>query len=262
MLIEFHKYQGAGNDFILIDNQSEIYSSLSTQQIKKLCDRHFGIGADGLMMLNKSDSYDFKMRYFNADGNESTMCGNGGRCIVKFALEMKIVSKNYTEFEAIDGVHSATILENENISLKMNNVKSIEKSEFGYITNTGSPHLVIFSTNINAIDLLKEARKIRYNDTFKKEGINVNYVEIKNDALFSRTYERGVENETLACGTGAIAIALTYASLNHNENKLKYAVNAIGGQLEISFDTEDYKSFNNIFLAGPAAHIFSGNMNI
>jgi diaminopimelate epimerase len=261
MLINFYKYQGAGNDFVLLDNRTGRYNQLNDSVIKKLCDRHFGIGADGLMLLSISDKYDFSMKYFNSDGNESTMCGNGGRCIVRFANELNIIDKK-TTFIAIDGIHEAELLENNNISLKMNDVNSIKLSEEGYILNTGSPHLVIFTENIEKINILDEARKIRYSEKYKKEGININFVHIDNNKIYSRTYERGVENETLACGTGAVAIALAYHHKNNTTGNRKYIINTLGGILNVRFENPDNQLFNNIYLIGPAKNVYRGKINI
>lgn len=261
MLIEFYKYQGAGNDFIILDNREQKYDSLTTIQIEKLCDRHFGIGADGLMLLNNSSIVDFSMKYFNSDGKEGTMCGNGGRCITRFANEIKII-KNTTTFEAIDGAHEAKILENNTISLKMSTVDNIESQEEGYILNTGSLHLVIFKKNIDKIDIIKEAREIRFSKKYLNEGININFVELIDNEIYMRTYERGVENETLACGTGAVAVALVNYLRNNLEQHKKQIIHAVGGKLEVNFDVEQNKTFSNIFLTGPAEKVFMGKIEI
>jgi len=261
MLIEFFKYQGAGNDFIILDNRRQKYDSLTTNQIKKLCDRHFGIGADGLMLLNSSLKFDFSMTYFNSDGNEGTMCGNGGRCITRFANDIKIIN-NKTTFEAIDGKHEAEILENNTISLRMSNVDKVVKNEEGYILDTGSAHLVIFKNNIENIDIIKDARKIRYSKKYFNEGINVNFVAIIDGDIYSRTYERGVENETLACGTGAVAVAISNYIRNGSKGDKNQIINAVGGKLEVQFDVEQNQTFTNIYLTGPAEQVFTGKIEI
>lgn len=261
MLIEFLKYHGAGNDFILIDNRTEQYNNLSEEDINKLCDRNFGIGADGLMLLGESENHDFTMKYFNSDGKESTMCGNGGRCIVLFAHHLGII-KESTIFTAIDGVHEAKLISPEIISIKMSDVSNIRKKGDVFVIDTGSPHHVEFRSNISEIDVLFEARKIRYNNEYSKDGINVNFVEIKDNHIFSRTYERGVENETLACGTGAVAIAIAHHVKNEEIKNGKYDINALGGKLMVAFETLNNNVFTNIILTGPVKKVFQGSINL
>lgn len=260
MTISFFKYQGAGNDFILVDNrQKQIF--LETSQIQRLCDRHFGIGADGLILLEESEKADFKMIYFNSDGKESTMCGNGGRCIVAFAKKLGIIPHNTTIFEAIDGLHHAEILSYNLIKLKMQNVTNIKKHGNDFILNTGSPHYVKISENIKEIDVLKEGRNIRYSETFKEKGINVNFVEIKNEHhIMVRTYERGVENETLSCGTGVTACALVMAEMLHLSSGC-IEITTLGGILKVEFEKKD-SIYQNIFLIGNADNVFKGEIQI
>ena len=211
MTMTFHKYQGTGNDFIIIDNRNYIFPKKNSSLIASLCDRHFGIGADGLILLEDHKTVDFSMIYFNADGHESTMCGNGGRCIVAFAKQLDLI-KNETTFDAVDGLHYATI-ENGIVSLKMIDVKSIELSNTHSFLNTGSPHHINFSENIDTINVKELGAKIRYGAPYFKEGTNVNFAEKTSDNSFKvRTYERGVEDETLACGTGAVASAIASTS--------------------------------------------------
>lgn len=260
MKVVFYKYQGTGNDFIIIDNYFTTTPLLTAQQIKKLCNRHFGIGADGLMYLNKKDGYDFEMLYFNADGNQSSMCGNGGRCLVKFAHE-KGIHKSLYHFIAIDGAHEAEIDSNGLVSLKMKDVNDV-KYHSGYtILNTGSPHFVKFAPNVHDIDVVESGRGIRYSKEFEKEGINVNFVEnLGDDKIYVRTYERGVEDETLSCGTGVTASALMSA---HNENGFNTVdVKTPGGQLSVEFNKVDDNNFNDIWLCGPATFVFSGNIDL
>lgn len=260
MKIAFHKYQGTGNDFIIIDNYHQSVPELSTRQIKKLCDRHFGIGADGLMLLNKKQGYDFEMKYFNADGNESTMCGNGGRCLVKFAHESGIHKTTY-QFYAIDGEHEAEIEDGDQVSLKMKDVSRVDYFSGYAVLNTGSPHFVKFAANVDDIDVVETGRGIRYSDQFSKDGINVNFVEtMGEDQIFVRTYERGVEDETLSCGTGVTAAALLAA---HNENGFNTVdVKTPGGNLSVEYNKIDDDHFNDIWLCGPAVLVFKGEVEV
>jgi diaminopimelate epimerase len=258
MHIQFSKYQGTGNDFIIIDNR-ENNIHLSSQKIANLCDRKFGIGADGLMLLEKENRYDFKMVYFNADGNESSMCGNGGRCLTQFARDKGIEKERYI-FNAIDGEHEAFYNEGW-VHLKMKDVDEIIEHNGAVEINTGSPHYVLFVNEVEAIDVFEEGKKIRYNNHFKSNGINVNFVEqIDEDEIFVRTYERGVENETLSCGTGVTACALAFA---HNERGFnRIDVQTKGGLLAVEFDKIGDTLFNNIWLCGPATFVFEGEINV
>ncbi len=259
MIIPFFKYQGAGNDFIIIDNRSKEFQ-LNTIHIQKLCNRHFGIGADGLMLLEKSHTADFKMVYFNSDGKESTMCGNGGRCIVAFAKQLNIIQQHAT-FEAIDGMHYAEILENNKIRLQIQNVSKIEGEKENYTLNTGSPHYVKIVDNLNTINVIEEGRKIRYSDKFKQQGINVNFMQIVNNTSIAvRTYERGVENETLACGTGVTACAIVLEHIR-NEHLNKITVHTLGGELLVEY-TRQNNTFKDIFLTGNADFVFKGEIDI
>ena len=260
MKITFQKFHGTGNDFIIIDNYHTAVPSLSAGQIKKLCDRHFGIGADGLMLLNKKEGYDFEMKYYNADGNESSMCGNGGRCIVKFAHQSGIHKSKY-HFTAIDGEHEAEIDIDGTVSLKMKDVDKVEHHSSHAILNTGSPHFVKFAPEVEDIDVVESGRCIRYSDDFEKEGINVDFVEsLGEDKIYVRTYERGVEDETLSCGTGVTAAALLSA---HNENGFNTVdVKTPGGNLSVEFDKVDDEHFIDIWLCGPAAFVFKGEVEL
>ncbi|MEO8414082.1 MAG: diaminopimelate epimerase [Ginsengibacter sp.] len=260
MKIEFYKYQGTGNDFILLDNRANIYSDVSTRQVHFLCHRRFGIGADGLMLLNEKEGFDFEMKYFNADGNESSMCGNGGRCILKFAALMGIKKTRY-HFTAIDGMHQAEIDFNGDVRLKMKDVKDAEFSYMHYVLDTGSPHYVKNVPDVMEIDVVAEGREIRNSKEFEEEGINVNFVETLNDdTIYVRTYERGVEDETLSCGTGVTAAALVSA---HNDNGFnRVEVKTKGGKLSVEFDKISEKEFKNIWLSGPAELVFKGAIDL
>jgi len=259
MKIIFYKYQGTGNDFVIIDNrQGQV--SLTTIQIKKLCDRKFGVGADGLMLLNLAGGYDFEMKYFNADGNESTMCGNGGRCLTQFAYDCGIKKEQY-KFIAIDGDHEATFDQEAWVHLKMKDVTTITNHHGDSVLDTGSPHYVKAVTDLMNLNVFKEGQEIRFNKDFAEQGINVNFVEqIEKDQLIVRTYERGVENETLSCGTGVTASALVFA---HNETGFnRIEIKTLGGQLAVEFEKIGEQEYKNIWLCGPACFVFKGEIDI
>lgn len=257
MQIEFYKYHGTGNDFIILDNRTSQYEGLSELEIKSMCHRRFGIGADGLMMLCIEEGYDFRMKYYNADGKESSMCGNGGRCLVKFAYDMGIKKDTY-HFIAVDGPHDALIKTNGLIGLKMQDVNSIQLNDTDVILNTGSPHFIRFVDNIKTLDVFTEGRTIRNSDVYKEHGINVNFVEKQKDLIKLRTYERGVEDETLSCGTGATAAAIAYAT-QLGVNKVPIEVQ--GGLLEVEFNRLSENECNEIWLTGPAKYVFRGTID-
>ena len=257
MQIEFYKYHGTGNDFIILDNRTNQYEGLSELEIKSICHRRFGIGADGLMMLCVEEGYDFRMKYYNADGKEGSMCGNGGRCLVQFAYDMGIKKDTY-HFIAVDGPHDAVIKINGLIGLKMQDVNSIQLNDTDVILNTGSPHFIRFVDNIKTVDVFTEGRAIRNSDTYKEHGINVNFVEKQDDSIKLRTYERGVEDETLSCGTGATAAAIAYAT-QLGVNKVPIEVQ--GGLLEVEFNRISENECNEIWLTGPAKYVFSGTID-
>jgi diaminopimelate epimerase len=260
MHLHFYKYQGTGNDFIILDNRKAEYSNLSTIQIALLCNRRFGIGADGLMLLNFVPNTDFEMKYYNADGRESTMCGNGGRCLVKFAYHCGIHRTTYT-FNAIDGEHLAEIDLDGTVSLKMRDVYEIKNYHSDYILNTGSPHYVKMVPDVDKFDVVTQGRLIRNSPPFIKEGINVNFVQqMAEDEIFVRTYERGVEDETLSCGTGVTAAALV---CYHNENGFN-DVNVFtkGGKLNVEYDRMDENNYKNVWLSGPAEKVYEGNIDL
>ena len=257
MAITFYKYEGTGNDFIMIDNRDLSFPKENNLLVHKLCDRHFGIGADGIILLENDEKTDFRMVYFNADGNEGTMCGNGGRCIVAFAKKLGIIS-NKTSFNAVDGLHHASI-ENKLVSLQMIDVKTVDVYDNYVFTNTGSPHHVQLVDSLTTYDVVANGRKIR-ND-YGKEGSNINFVQQISETTFNvRTYERGVEDETLACGTGVTAVAIAMHKTNKtNATTIKLSV--LGGELEVFFNVEN-EYYKNVFLKGPATFVFKGTIEI
>lgn len=275
MTLHFYKYEGAGNDFIIIDNRS-LTIALDKEKIQSLCLRHFGIGSDGLMLLenvsNQSshtldknvEKLDFAMRFYNPDGSGGMMCGNGGRCIVRFAKDIGAIQEDTTTFLAPDGTHSAEILKDGNISLRMKDVDSLEKYDDGYWIDTGTSHFVVKSKDVKLEDLITVGRKLRYDKRFlQHNGTNVNfYTEISDNNLLIRTYERGVEDETLACGTGITATALCY-SIDKNFKDGSYMVNieTLHNKLSVKFFKKG-NSFKDIYLIGPATKVFEGEVKI
>ncbi len=256
----FSKYQGTGNDFIIIDNRDLKFNRANTDVVAKLCDRRFGIGADGMMLLQNKTGFDFEMVYYNSDGKESSMCGNGGRCIVEFARSLGLV-KDKASFVASDGEHEA-LIKTGFISLRMNDVKKIElNADFAYL-NTGSPHYVAFVNNIRNFNVFDEGRKIRNNERFKEQGTNVNFIEKQYNELFVRTYERGVEAETYSCGTGVTAAALI-ASVKEVATATGFCdIETLGGKLKVNFKRHPDNSFTDIWLEGPAEFVFKGEVSI
>lgn len=259
MTLHFYKYHGAGNDFVLLDNRDGACNGLTTEQIHFLCTRHFGIGADGLMSLNEHPEADFEMKYYNADGREGSMCGNGGRCIVAFAARLGIVRDHY-RFEAVDGIHEAVLGPGGKVDLKMKDVDHIERGYDFAILDTGSPHYVKYVDQLEARDVVKQGRAIRNSERFNAEGINVNFVEYGTDALNIRTYERGVEDETFACGTGITAAALVVAG-NRNQT-YRIPVKARGGELEVRYTKKDDQHYEDIWLSGPTRFVFEGTLEV
>ncbi|MEY3368121.1 MAG: hypothetical protein RI973_1276 [Bacteroidota bacterium] len=256
--IPFHKYQGTGNDFVMIDNRRTRYlGRKDTALIARMCDRRFGIGADGLILLQEANGYDFEMVYFNADGWESTMCGNGGRCIVAFARQLGLISER-CQFLAIDGPHQAFVEESGRVELKMTDVRDVEQGDDYFILNTGSPHYVVFAEDISDLNIVESGQLIRYSDRFRKEGINVNFVEDKGIDIEVATYERGVEGETLSCGTGVTAAALSWALRHRKGGDFELPVLTKGGELSVRFLAEENKRFSGIWLCGPAERVFEG----
>lgn len=260
MTLQFSKYEGTGNDFIMIDDR-KLQFPASEQLIRKLCDRHFGIGADGILLVQHSEGYDFGMNYFNSDGSPATFCGNGGRCITAFAYQ-KGVSGDKCRFMAADGIHQARITENHGsvmiVELDMLDplIYSIDRN-ICYL-NTGTFHVVKFVDNPDDIDIIESGREIRYDARFEPHGTNVNFAKLLKNELYVRTYEKGVENETLSCGTGVTASAIA-ASLKYGGNS--FYVNTAGGRLNVSFTRTD-DTFKNVKLTGPAKLVFEGTIEI
>lgn|SRR5690554_1039651 len=258
MILSFTKYHGTGNDFIMIDSTKDDSFYLSNEQIRFLCDRRFGIGADGLILIYKEKDFSFKMQYHNADGTQS-FCGNGARCAVHFSHSLNLFTDKAV-FLAIDGVHEAT-LNNDTVTLKMNDVEKIQKLAGTFILDTGSPHYVKFTEDVATQNMVEFGKKIRYSSAYKEKGINVNLVEILDEnQLKMRTYERGVEDETYSCGTGATAAALAYAEM---EKQKEIDVNILvkGGALAIKAKRE-HGHFSSIYLTGPAQKVFEGKLII
>jgi diaminopimelate epimerase len=254
---EFYKYHGTGNDFIIIDNRDQIFEKSNVERIESLCNRKFGIGADGLILLENHKSLDFKMIYFNADGNEGSMCGNGGRCITHFAKHLDLI-ENKAIFEAIDGAHKVVINEEE-VKLQMQNVSELKKLEDAILLNTGSPHYVCLKPNVSELDVNKSGAAIRYSAAFNAEGINVNFVEkLKSDSFLVRTYERGVEGETSSCGTGVTGVAIAMNYIGETEKNL-VTINTQGGILKVQFDREN-NVYKDIWLIGPAVQVYKGEI--
>jgi diaminopimelate epimerase len=256
MAIQFNKYEGAGNDFIIIDNRKNIINPDDSNLINKLCDRRFGIGADGLIIISDNFQYDFEMQYFNSDGFEGSMCGNGGRCAAAFAIRTGIAGKKLS-FKAIDGQHRA-ISEDNNIRLTMNDVIDPHFINGNYFMNTGSPHYILFREDVKNINIDTEGSKIRWSEEFAPEGTNVNFVETEENAIYVRTFERGVEEETLSCGTGVTASAIASVLLGHFDTNC-VNVKTKGGNSTVSF-TISGKTISDIWLTGPATFVYEGRI--
>ncbi len=276
MTIPFYKYQGTGNDFVMIDQREKQYlNKTDTEIIRQLCDRRFGIGGDGLMFLQQKEGYDFEMVYFNADGTEGSMCGNGGRCLTAFAHFLGVFNEKCT-FIAIDGEHKAIVKKGRKsahlgkslwVELKMIDVpfNGIEQGNDYFLMNTGSPHYVVFTEDLTDIDVYENGRAIRYSERFAEKGVNVNFVEIikkgKNKGIEVATYERGVEDETFSCGTGVTAAAIAY----HLKNgaAMEVPILTTGGQLEVKFSKNtEGGAFENVWLCGPATQVFKGSIKV
>jgi len=252
----FFKYQGTGNDFVVFDNRANTFPKENTSWIQQLCDRRFGIGADGLILLEDDGDTDFRMVYYNADGKESSMCGNGGRCIVAFAKYLGIIGST-TTFKAVDGLHKA-VIHDTLVTLQMGDVTEVSEKPNHYFLNTGSPHHVQLVEKLEEMDVKKEGAKIRYG-LYGKSGSNINFVAPLSEGGFTvRTYERGVENETLSCGTGVTAVAVAM----HKAGKVssnKVLIKTLGGNLEVSFEKSD-GVYAQIHLIGETQLVFKGEV--
>jgi diaminopimelate epimerase len=260
MTLQFSKYEGTGNDFILIDDR-KLQFPISEELIMKLCDRHFGIGADGILLVQHSEGYDFGMNYYNSDGSHATFCGNGGRCITAFAHKLGITGST-CRFMASDGIHYAQILENQGsimiVELDMLDPVIYSSDKSLYYLNTGTYHVVKFVENPDNIEIIETGREIRFDSRFEPHGTNVNFAKLLKKELYVRTYEKGVENETLSCGTGVTASAIA-ASLKYGGNS--FYVNTAGGRLFVSFNRTDV-TFKQVKLTGPAKLVYEGSIEI
>lgn len=256
MKIPFKKFQGTGNDFVIIDNRTLFFDKENLEQIQFICNRKFGVGSDGLILIENHNKYDFNMVFFNPDGSQS-FCGNGSRCAVRFAYDLGIV-KEQMEFISTDGWHEASILDNNDVKLRMNDVSNVEQNTNFDFMNTGSPHYVAFTQNIFDLDLISKGSKIRYSEAYKSiGGTNVNFIEAENDFYNVRTYERGVENETLSCGTGVTACALS-VGIQKNLSESKIKIKTKGGNLTVDFKKSLENNFTDIWLSGSATFVFDG----
>jgi len=259
---KFWKYQGTGNDFVFFDGREDVSKIKEEQEVRaKICDRRFGVGADGLIILEEDGTTDFRMLYYNSDGHEGSMCGNGGRCSIAFANFIGFASKK-TVFEAVDGEHHGQILEEAWVDLGMNDVLQIEeRSRDTFILDTGSPHYVRILDEDQDVDIVKFGREVRYGTEFKAAGINVNTCKITKDGIVIETYERGVEDETFSCGTGVTACAIAYSKFTKKNGNLKIPIITKGGHLSVSFHSQN-GSFTNIVLGGPAQQVFGGEIEL
>lgn len=260
MNIPFYKYQGTGNDFVLIDNRTNIFDRERRDIVAQVCHRRFGIGADGFILLQNKEGYDFEMVYYNADGNESTMCGNGGRCIVQFAYDLGVIGDT-TRFLAVDGPHDAYVKDKQ-VHLHMIDVYTVNKlGDEAFFLNTGSPHYIKQVDKIEDFPIVETGKSIRYSDAFAPGGTNVNFMEMQGERLFVRTYERGVEDETYSCGTGVTAAAIAAAEMGATVPVL---IKTLGGDLEVIFkkDNNDDNKYTEIYLIGPAKRVFAGEIDI
>jgi len=257
MTYEFYKYQGTGNDFVIMDNRRSNFDKNNARLIEELCDRRFGIGADGLILLEDHQQLDFEMVYFNADGHLSSMCGNGGRCIVAFAKFLGLVD-NDTHFMAVDGEHHARITNQGDVELQMSDVLDIQSFDNHMFLDTGSPHHVQMVNDLDSFDVRHEGSQLRYGKLYEAAGSNINFVEAQPYGFKVRTYERGVENETLSCGTGVTAVALAMHHASYTSD-MAVQIQTKGGKLLVKFTKRD-GGYRDIWLVGPAKQVFKGDI--
>ena len=241
----------------MIDNREGVFGVISIDKIRSICDRHTGVGADGIILLENTDEALFRMRYFNAQEGDETMCGNGARSIVAFARDLGLFGDEEISFLAHDGIHKAKILENGEVSVSIADFETPTSHNKGFVCNTGCPHYVETVSNTESFDLIPYAKSIRYSADFPT-GINVNIVE-SGEELKMRTYERGVEDETLACGTGAVAVAGTLATSLDEGDENEFSIRARGGNLKVRL-TRTKTGFENVWLIGPAIKAFEGEI--
>lgn len=258
MELTFYKYEGTGNDFVMVDNRSQFFPKENVALVRQLCDRRFGIGGDGLILLENDTETDFRMVYYNSDGNPSSMCGNGGRCLVAFAKSLGVITDK-AAFMAVDGLHRATIASDGIVSLEMSDVNEVKIYPEYVFLDTGSPHHVQMEVDLHHLDVKTMGSTIRYSDLYKTAGSNINFVkQLSGDTFAIRTYERGVEDETLSCGTGATAVAIAMNATGKTlSNHLHIDVE--GGKLQVSFEKRDSK-YTNVMLIGPATFVFKGTI--
>lgn len=254
-ILRFYKYQGTGNDFVMIDNREGVFPQNNEQLIQRLCDRKFGVGGDGLILLQDHDDYDFEMVYYNADATPS-MCGNGSRCAVHLAHHLGMIGK-HSQFMAEDGMHDATI-DNGQIHIRMVDVVGIEELEGGYFLNTGTRHYVRLVEDVAGFDVVGEGKKIRYHQTFMPEGTNASFTKVDNGEVQMRIYEKGVEDETLSSGTGVTAVALALAKVKGLQSPVK--INTRGGELQVSFRKVKEDFYTDVHMIGPAVMVFEGTV--
>jgi len=254
MTVTFNKYQGAGNDFVMIDNRMGLINPEDSVLINRMCDRRFGIGADGLILVSDHNGLDYEMKYFNSDGKLGSMCGNGGRCTAHFAVKCGIAGTNQ-KFMAFDGLHEAQV-EKDIVRLQMADVKNYKILNNNYFINTGSPHYVLFADDVDSINVNEEGKKIRWSEKFAPGGTNVNFVQVIDNGLKIRTFERGVEEETLACGTGVTASAIAAVLKGHFDTPY-VNVRTRGGLLKVEFSIKDIE-ITDVWLTGPATFVFEG----
>jgi diaminopimelate epimerase len=243
----------------MIDDRTLTFPVENQELIQRICQRRFGVGADGVILLRDHGTLDFRMVYFNADGKEGSMCGNGGRCAVAFAIHLGLAGEQIV-FEAVDGIHEAVLVDSDNIRLKMQDVKEIKVEKEYFLLDTGSPHYVKFVDDLDELDVLMEGRSVRYNEEFEDIGVNVNFVQSSKKELYIRTYERGVEDETLSCGTGAVAAAICAAAKGNFEKSL-YRIRTRGGKLGVFFKTSGKDGFRDVYLEGSATYVFKGSIH-